>query len=295
MTVSARDQVLQRARAKAKRIDSALTAIDALDDDEAEFVYAKLENRVLGSKVRVQSKDAAPKMKPTTKTESTIGKSPAVTKTTARPHEKVKEPDDRRHCRFCGKVGHNVQTCEEKKAAEITGEMPKTTKAKTKPGPKPGSLAGKPNYAGLAREVLAANPQGLRAYEIGKKIGQNKVQNAFGTLKLLERLGYAERHGDRYNALWTVPGFTPVPRVETIAAAIVHILKAAAKPMDAWKLRDEVVKIIVQNTGKRPRLDSVTTEISSLMSKGIIDTDGLNEHGPLYVLEEGGVDATTLN
>jgi len=31
------------------------------------------------------------------------------------------------------------------------------------------------------------------------------------------------------------------------------------------------------------------------MSKGIIDTDGLNEHGPLYVLEEGGVDATTLN
>jgi hypothetical protein len=283
MTISAHDQVLQRARAKEKRIETALAAIDELNDDEAEFVYAKLEKRVVNKQSGISQRAKA--------TSKTDNKPVAAKGTNAKAKEST--ADGRRHCSFCGEAGHYIQSCEEKKAAEINGETPKKTS--TKPGPKPGTSSTRPNYAALAREVLAANPQGLRAYEIGKKIGQNKVQNAFGTLKLLERLGYAERHGDRYNALWTVPGFTPVPRVETIGAAIVHILQGATSPMDAWKLRDEVVKLIIANTNKKPRLDSVTTEIGSLMQKNLIDTDGLNEHGPLYVIAGGGVSAPTLN
>jgi len=281
MTISAHDQVLQRARAKEKRIETALAAIDELTDDEADFVYAKLEKRVIGKQA------ALPQTKATAKT--------AEHKSIGAKTKAAVTSDGRRHCRFCGKAGHNVQSCDEKKAAELNGEIGEMPKNTTKPGPKPGTKSMRPNYAALAREVLAANPQGLRTYEIGKKIGQNKPQNAYGTLKLLERLGYAQRHGERYNALWTVPGFTPVPRVETIAAAIIHILRGATSPVDAWKLRDEVVKLVIANTGKKPRLDSVTTEIGSLLQKNAIDTNGLNEHGPLYVIAEGGLDAPTMN
>ncbi len=43
--------------------------------------------------------------------------------------------------------------------------------------------------------------------------------------------------------------------------------------------------------------DSLKTEISRLISKGVIDRDGANEHGPMYVLVrgKGGAAAATLN
>jgi hypothetical protein len=284
MTISARDRALIRVRAKEKRIEVALKAIAALTDDEADFVYAKLEKRVIGGGAHTQTQD-----EPERETETTPPRVPKAALMKARAK-------GTRACSFCHKPGHNVQTCEAKKASEMGAETPKRRTAKTRPGPKPGSLAGKPNYAALAREVLAANPQGLRAYEIAKKIGQTKVSNAFGTLKLLERLGYAERHGERYSALWTVPGITPKPRIETVGAAVVHVLITAGGAVDGWKLRDEVVKMIVAATGKRPRLASVTTEISRLMAKGVITTDGANEHGPLYIaVEKGGSEARALN
>ena len=253
MTISARDQVLQRARAKAKRIDTALAAIDALSDDEAEIVYAKLEERVVQRKVHAE--------RPTTKKQ-----------------QPTKASSSKRACGACGKPGHNARTC-----PTATGRAP--TKV-AKPADR---------YADRARKLLAENPQGLRTYEIGEKIGQT-VPNAFGTLKLLERLGQAERHGSRNNTLWTVPGGTPVPRVETIAAAVVQVLTNARKAVDAWVLRDTVAEIITEATGKKPRLDSVTAELGRLVGKDIITTNGTNEHGPLYVLvREGGADASTLN
>ncbi len=153
-----------------------------------------------------------------------------------------------------------------------------------------------PKFSDLAEHQLRSNPKGLRAVEIGAKIGQS-VPNVFGTLKLLERQGRAQRHGSRYNTLWTLPGVTPVPRVATIAAAFVHVLGKSAEPMDARVLRDEVEQLVVNATGKKLRPESLSTELSKLVSKGIIEREGANEHGVMYVLarEKGAGDANILN
>jgi hypothetical protein len=269
--VETREQALARIRAKGHRIEAAFAAIDALEDDEAELVYVRLEARLIGAPAR-KSVASAPQDTP-------IKAAPAKTVDAS---ESIANP---RKCGFCREVGHRTERCEARKAAELAGTLPPQKKPKRPAGP---------NHSALAREVLAANPQGLRLDEIARKIGQRPA-SAFSTLRLLKRLGYAEQHGEHIGALWTVAGGTPTPRIETVHAAIVDILKREDGPADAWALHDEVAEIIAEETRKRPKRTSITRELSKLMAEGIVTTDGLNEHGPMYRLAKRGTDVAPLN
>jgi hypothetical protein len=254
MTVGRRDQVRQGALAKARRLDAARKVLGDLTYDECQVIYIELESRL---------------------TEKAGADVPARASEKAVP--------TRRHCRVCGEVGHNSQTCTKQKKAPT----PKKKTSKTAP---------KPKWTDMIEQIIRENPQGLRTYEISKKTGQSDP-NAYGILKLLERQRRIERHGERYNTLWTLPGIVPVPRIETIPAAAVHLLSKTMEPMDGRKLRDEISKLLVRNIGKKPHPESLKTEISRLISKDIIIRSGANEHGPMYLLvtRKGGDTATTLN
>jgi len=154
----------------------------------------------------------------------------------------------------------------------------------------------KPKYSDLAEQMLKEHPEGLRTYEIGKEIGQ-PTPSAFGTLKLLERQGRAERHGSRATALWTLPGLKPVARIETVDAAIIHLLTNIQAPLDGRKLRDDAARLLAKETGRKVIADTVANALSRLVSKGTVARRGANEHGPMYVLsgENGGDEAPTLN
>src|SRR4029077_21235884 len=128
-------------------------------------------------------------------------------------------------------------------------------------------------------------------YEIAEKTKQ-PTKNAFAILKLLEGDARVQRHGKRLNTLWTLPGVTPVQRIETIPAAVVEALSKTAGPMDARRLRDEARTIFAQHVGKKLRNASLTRGINRLLEEGVVAAHGANEHGPLYILirdREGGV------
>ncbi len=127
------DKIRQDARAKEQRIETALAAIEALTPDEAEFVYVKLEKKILGTSAGSPAPASTPKP-PTAK--------PKKTKATAKP---VKEPKK-------GKGAKKINK------ATIT-----PSKFATK----------SPSYAERAEAFITANPQGVRTYEIGKAIGQS--------------------------------------------------------------------------------------------------------------------------
>lgn len=50
------DKIREEAREKERRIDAALTAIEALKPDEAAFVYARLEKRILADSTPSEEK-----------------------------------------------------------------------------------------------------------------------------------------------------------------------------------------------------------------------------------------------
>jgi len=138
--------------------------------------------------------------------------------------------------------------------------------------------------------------RGLRTCEIAEKT-QQTLQSAFGILKLLERQGRVTRHGERYNTLWTLRGCSPVPRVETIPAAVVNVLSRAPGPMDGRRLLDEIGASLLRSIGKRPSDASLRRGISRLIAGGTLAYHGANEHGPLYILvtQEGGAPVPDLN
>lgn len=138
-------------------------------------------------------------------------------------------------------------------------------------------------YTDQILKILDENQYGLRTYEIAEKTTQ-PVSNAFGILKLLKRQGRVERHGKRYNTLWTLPGVSPVPRMETIPAAAVAVLSKATGPMDAQRLRDEIMAMLQRSGAKQPSKASLMRGISRLVSTGTLAYHGANEHGPMYVL-----------
>ena len=188
----------------------------------------------------------------------------------------------RKHCTVCGDARHNRRTCN--KPPEPAGPSAQTKEAR-------------PKWTDTIEAILRDNPQGLRTYEIATMTKQ-ATPNAFGILTLLLRTGRVERHGERYATLWTLPGVTPEPRIETIPAAIVFVLTKAAGPVDARVLHEETAKIIHQAIGKRPQDVSVRTELARLITKRIVARRGANEHGPMFVLadERGGLEgAPTLN
>ena len=192
----------------------------------------------------------------------------------------AKVDPSRRHCKVCGDAGHNSRTCKKPRKAPTV---------KTK--------AAKPKWTDVIEAIIRENPRGLRTCEIAAKTTQT-TPNAFGTLKQLLHAGRVERHGQRFKTLWTLPGRAPEPRVETVAAAIVHVLDEAEGPVDARVLHDAVVRIIHRALGKTPKDTSVRTELARLVSKRVVARRGANEHGPMFILasERGGLEgAPALN
>lgn len=147
-------------------------------------------------------------------------------------------------------------------------------------------------YTDQILKILDENPQGLRTYEIAEETKQ-PLSNAFGILKLLKRQERVERHGERYNTLWTLPGVTPVPRIETIPAAAVAVLSKATGPMDAHCLRDQI-SALLRDVGESPSTKALNRAIGRLISDGTLACHGANEHGAMYVLAPKG-DASSLN
>ena len=139
-------------------------------------------------------------------------------------------------------------------------------------------------------KLLGENPQGLRTCEVAKEIAQ-AINYAFGILKSLRRQGRVERHGTRYDTLWTLPGVLPKPRVETIPAAAVAVLSRATAPMDGLRLRDEM-RALLRGAGKPSSKASVARGIGRLLSIGTVVCAGANENGAMYALapKEGTTD-----
>lgn len=240
-----------------RRLASAREAVANLTDDECLMVYMEMEQRLAKASKNRQE--------------------------TLAPTPEKAEPG-RRHCRTCGAVGHNARGCKKAKpgTTAAAGKV-KATKAK-------------PRWTDVIEQFVRDNPQGLRTYEISKHTRQSDA-HTYGILQLLERTGRVQRHGRRYKTLWTLPGIEPTPRIETIPDAAVHVLSKQTTPIDSRKLRDEVGKLVQRNIGKKPKTDSLKTEISRLVSKGVVALLGANEHGPMYVLaaQKGGDVASMLN
>ncbi len=203
-----------------------------------------------------------------------------------------KDEPGRRHCKVCGGVGHNSRSCKKSKrnqAAKVSAKATVPNKHATK----------YPSYAYLAEKFVRENPHGVRTMEVSRAIGQ-PIPGTFKTLDLLKEQGRVERHGKRYNTLWTLPGMKPEPRVETIDAAIVKVLRdEGGEPVDGRYLVRTVTRIVTEAQKKKPREDSITTAIYKLIAKNIIAKKGANEHGPMYVAVEqqegGSAEKITLN
>jgi hypothetical protein len=174
----------------------------------------------------------------------------------------------------------------------------KTKRAKANKSSAPNKHTTKyPSYAYLAEKFVRENPQGVRTMEVAHAIGQ-PIPSAYRTLLLLQEQKRIQRHGNRNHTLWTVLGVTPIPRVQTIDAAIMKVLSNAdGDAVDALMLVTEVTKIMNEALKRKPRADSITTAIYALIAKGLIAKSDANEHGPMYVLANGkGRDAApTMN
>ncbi len=161
----------------------------------------------------------------------------------------------------------------------------KTKKVSAKKSEAPNKHATKfPSYAYLAEKFVRENPHGVRTMEVARAVGQ-PIPNAFRTLVLLHKQNRVERHGSRYNTLWTLVGGTPVARVETIDAAIMKVLNdAEGEPVDALVMVTEVGKIMNETLKRKPRADSITTAIYKLIARDLVAKNDANEHGPMYIL-----------
>lgn len=159
---------------------------------------------------------------------------------------------------------------------------PKDPPATTKPRKGPGRVLDQETFADRAARLLAAHPEGLRAFEVGRAIGQSP-ENAHGTLKLLARTGRAKQFGK----LWGLPDAVPTPRVDTIAAMIEAALA------DRRVLSSEQVRARVGELAEKPvKPDSIDSELARLVAARRVRKVGANEFGVQYALpdrpDEGG-------
>ena len=266
MGIDRADKIREEARAKERRIDVALTAIEVLKPDEAAFVYARLEKRILAE--------------------------------TGAPAENVKRAPRERQSK-------PTPTAPAKKSAKRTTPAKKSAKRSTSVSPAKKSAkteTKKPSLSSRIEELLKASPHGLRTYEIAKAIGRKS--NATGALmRFLQDQGKAQRHGRRMRTLWTVPGATPIPRIITADDAILHLLDDG--PMASAQIEVEAKKLLLRATGNEVTPVSITSRFGKLLSKNLIVPHGADEHGAIYALapepaddadDEGGDDLTpTIN
>lgn len=131
-------------------------------------------------------------------------------------------------------------------------------------------------------ELLANNPQGLRTYQVAKHIEQ-AIGNAHNLLKHLKGQNRIERHGKRYNTLWTLAGGTPERRVETIPQAAVAVVSDAMGPVDGRRLRDEMAALL-RDADKSPTKAALRRAIGRLVLSGVLASGGASTNGALYRL-----------
>jgi hypothetical protein len=131
-------------------------------------------------------------------------------------------------------------------------------------------------------ELLANNPQGLRTYEVAKHIEQ-AIGNAHNLLKHLKGQNRIERHGKRYNTLWTLAGGTPERRIETIPQAAVAVVSDAMGPVDGRRLRDEMAALL-RDAEKSPTKAALRRAIGRLVLSGVLACGGASTDGALYRL-----------
>jgi hypothetical protein len=129
---------------------------------------------------------------------------------------------------------------------------------------------------------LARNPHGLRTYEVAEYIEQ-AIGNAHNLLKHLKGQNRIERHGRRYNTLWTLAGGTPEPRVETIPQAAVAVVSDAKALIDGRRLRDEMAARL-RDAPKPPSKAALRRAIGRLVLSGVLESAGASTDGALYRL-----------
>lgn len=156
---------------------------------------------------------------------------------------------------------------------------------KKKPGPK---------YTDQILKLLDENRDGLRASEIAKKL-RLAMPNVFSLLKYLERKERIQRHGERHNTLWTLPGIEAIQRLDTIPAIIVDVLASnGVLPMDRRHLERRVEKVL-RDKGRKFNATTLRTETTRLIEKGIVAFHGANEHGPMFALTVPVAEGSNLN
>lgn len=308
------DEARRAAFAKAARLEAVREPVEKLTDDECQIIYVELETRlahgVTKSPTSTDSSEstetdveleAEPIAASETSAASTSIDTPALIESASEvlPWMEAKlraeaafERDylSRLMTLAKGKVTDaarlaGVERCNFRKLLQRNGLRPRRPKVPTK-------IEHASKYTDRITKILDENAHGLRTCEIAEKIGQ-AINFAFGILKSLERQGRVERHGNRYNTLWTLPGVQPVPRVETVPAAAVAVLSNVTEPMDSRRFYDEV-STLLRSAGQSPSKASLKRGISRLISTGVLAHCGANEHGPMYALALKG-DTAHLN
>ena len=311
VTAKRSDEARRAAFAKAARLEAAREPIEKLTEDECQIIYVELETRLAhGATNSAALPDSAEstestelELEPTAASETSTASAPIDTPVpiesevlpwmeAKRRAEAAFERDylSRLMTLAKGKVTDaarlaGVERCNFRKLLQRNGLRPRKPKLPTK-------IEHASKYTDRITTILDENAHGLRTCEIAEKIGQ-AINFAFGILKSLERQARVERHGNRYNTLWTLPGVQPVPRVETVPAAAVAVLSNVTEPMDSRRFYDEVSSLL-RSAGQSPSKASLKRGISRLISTGVLAHCGANEHGPMYVLASKG-DTAHLN
>ena len=287
MTTNPRDKARQFALFKAELLAAAEAAVDKLTLDQCEVIYFKIEERLAAA---ASSADKPSVEKP--------AEQPIVALAPVAPDlpiavAKRRAADDveRDHLKRLMDQSDGTVT----DAARLAG-MDRTNfrKRLQRAGLRaPGKKKPGPKYTDQILKLVGENGTGLRASEIAKKI-RLAMPNVFSLLKYLERKERVQRHGDRHNTLWTLPGVEAVQRLDTIPAIIVDVLASnGVLPMDRRALERRVEKIL-RDKGRKFNATTLRTETTRLIEKGIVAFFGANEHGPMFALTapvpEGGSD-----
>lgn len=323
-----RNQSIEHARAAKRRLDAARAAIESLDPDERAALFVDLEDELdPGDESSDVLSSSSPPTRPRGRPVATralgheSSHAPAKSSDTSAPAPAV-DSEYERDCvtltyRMPPALKRRVEEMAEQRGMTVTrlviealenevarepprwfAEWAAGRNAKREPLDTP-----ELSFVDKAEKFVLAHPEGVRTHEVAEAIDQT-ASAAFGTLMLLERNERVSCTGRRNKRLWTPRGVKPVPRIETIDAALVKVLNDAdGERVDGITLRERAVAMVVTSSGKKPRLDSTVAAIYRLVREGKIKKDGANERGPLYRLpnasdkadEEGGPAARVLN
>lgn len=281
------EEARQIALAEAEDLDAARAAAAKLTDAACRIFYVEIEARLARSEIAAATPatPAEPADQQTVPLAISAASEPASIELPFAEAKRLVEAEFERDylsrlmaisdgCVTEAAKRAGVERCNFRKLLLRNGLRPRGTRSmKAEPDAK---------YTEQILKILDEHRHGLRTYEIAEKTKQ-PVSNAFGILKLLNRQGRVERHGERYNTLWTLPGISPVARIETIPAAAVAVLSKTIGPMDAHRLRDEM-SALLHAVDKPPTQAALNRGISRLVSSGTLVVHGANEHGAMYAL-----------